>query len=120
MPAELSGVRGKSVNFTASVPPLTEVETVAWAFIPLAGPSVPICTATKTNAKVSQEYEGRVKYYRSENTLEFSSLIPTDGGTYSLTIVDSELRQLVGHTSLLVLGTLHLLVSSDYLFYILF
>ncbi|XP_060760808.1 carcinoembryonic antigen-related cell adhesion molecule 20 [Neoarius graeffei] len=103
MPAELSGVRGKSVNFTASIPPLTAVETVAWAFIPLTGPSVPICTATKTNAKVSQVYEGRVKYYRSENTLEFSSLIPTDGGTYSLTIVDSELRQLVGHTSLRVL-----------------
>ncbi|MCI4395895.1 hypothetical protein PGIGA_G00197240 [Pangasianodon gigas] len=106
MPEAVSGVRGKSVNFTASGPPSAEVQTVTWSFIPKPGTTVPIYTATKENEKVSSAYSGRVKYYRSTYTLQLNSLRAEDSGTYTLTIVDSNLDQLVDQTVLVVLEPL--------------
>lgn len=107
MPGEVSGVRGKSVNFTATVPPSIEVETVTWSFIPKSGGSVPVYTATEVKEKVSDAYMGRVTYYRNMSTLQLNTLTAADGGRYTLTIVDSNLNQLVGQTALVVLGRLH-------------
>lgn len=107
MPAEVSGVRGKSVNFTALVPPSTEVQTVTWNFFSKSGSSSGVYTGTPQNEKVPDPYQGRVKYYRSIYTLELNSLTPSDSGTYALTIVNTNLDQLVGQTVLRVLGTFH-------------
>ncbi|XP_053494172.1 carcinoembryonic antigen-related cell adhesion molecule 5 [Ictalurus furcatus] len=103
MPGEVNGVRGKSVNFTATVPTSIEVETVTWSFIPKSGASVPVYTATEVKEKVSDAYMGRVTYYRDVSTLQLNALTPADGGRYTLTIVDSNLNQLVGQTALVVL-----------------
>ncbi|KAI5629742.1 carcinoembryonic antigen-related cell adhesion molecule 5 isoform X1, partial [Silurus asotus] len=102
MPAEVSGVRGKSVNFTAQGFP-KDVNMVTWTFTPKTGSSVPVYTATPSNEKVPDAYKGRVKYNRILQTLELSSLTPTDNGVYILTVVDSNLDQMVGQTSLRVL-----------------
>lgn len=107
MPPVVSGVRGKSVNFTASVPASTVVDTVTWIFFPKTGPSVPMYVATAQNEKVSDSYKGRVTYYRSAYTLELSALTAADSGTYALTVLNTNLDQLVGQSALLVLGTYH-------------
>ncbi|MCJ8749811.1 hypothetical protein PDJAM_G00180560 [Pangasius djambal] len=103
MPEALSGVRGKSVNFTATGPPPAEVQTVTWSFISKLGTTVPVYTATKENEKVSSAYNGRVTYHRSTYTLQLKSLTAEDSGTYTLTVVDSNLDQLVDQTVLVVL-----------------
>lgn len=105
MPLKISGVKGKSLNFTASGPPSAGVQTVTWRFTPQNGITVPVCTATTQNERVSDPYKSRVKYYRSTYTLELNSLVLSDSGTYILTIVDSNLDQLLGETVLEVLGT---------------
>ncbi|KAF4080360.1 hypothetical protein AMELA_G00169470 [Ameiurus melas] len=103
MPAMVSGVKGKNVNFTATVPPSIEVETVTWSFIPKSGVNVPIYVAMLLKEKVSDAYVGRVTYYRTVSTLQLNALTPADGGSYTLTIVDANLNQLVGQTELVVL-----------------
>lgn len=104
MPLKLSGVRGRSLNFTAPVPPGTETQTVTWTFTPIkGGSSVPVCTATTQNERVSDTYKDRVNYYMRTYTLEFKSLIPSDSGFYTVNIVDAKLIQLVGQTELEVL-----------------
>lgn len=109
MPAELSGVRGRSLNLTATVS-TTNVQMVTWSFISKSGSTVPICTATTQGEKVHDPYPGRVTYYRSTYTLEIQSLIPSDSGTYTLNVVDTNLDQVVGQTRLEVLGALNLFV----------
>ncbi|KAK2864442.1 hypothetical protein Q7C36_003596 [Tachysurus vachellii] len=103
MPARMSGVRGKGMNFTVTVPPNTNVQTVTWTVTFNTGNTVPICTANTLNEKVTDTYKGRVNYYRSSYTLEIISLLPTDSGVYTLTIVDDNLDQLMGQTTLVVL-----------------
>ncbi|GAA6081019.1 carcinoembryonic antigen-related cell adhesion molecule 1, partial [Tachysurus ichikawai] len=103
MPAQMNGVRGKGMNFTVTVPPNTNVVTVSWAVSHNTANAVPICTANQQNEKVADIYKGRVNYYRSSYTLEIISLMPTDSGVYSLTLVDTELNQLMGQTALVVL-----------------
>ncbi|XP_058260760.1 carcinoembryonic antigen-related cell adhesion molecule 5 [Hemibagrus wyckioides] len=102
MPAELSGVRGRSLNLTATVS-VTDVQMVNWNFISKSGSTVPICTATAQSEKVHDPYQGRVTYYRDTYTLEIRSLIPSDSGTYTLNVVQNNLDQVVGQTRLEVL-----------------
>ncbi|KAK3508264.1 hypothetical protein QTP70_017641 [Hemibagrus guttatus] len=102
MPAELSGVRGRSLNLTAKVSS-TDVQMVTWAFISKSGSNAPICTATPQGEKVHDPYPGRVTYYRSTYTLEIRALIPSDTGFYTLNVVDTNLDQVVGQTRLEVL-----------------
>ncbi|XP_046729446.1 carcinoembryonic antigen-related cell adhesion molecule 1-like isoform X1 [Silurus meridionalis] len=103
LPAGLYGIKGRSVNFTAVVPAFTEALFVTWRFTPRTGFSVPIVTSSHLSERVSESYSSRVKYYWSSYTLELNSLIHADNGIYILTIVDSNLDQLVGRTRLVVL-----------------
>lgn len=107
VPSQLSGVRGKSVQFTATGSVLTNFQTLTWLFVPFSGTRVTVYTTTRQLEKVNDMYQGRVTYYMSTNTLELTSLTASDSGTYILTVIDSNLDQQLGETVLQVLGRFH-------------
>lgn len=108
VPTQLNGVRGKSVNFTATGSVLNNFQTLTWLFTPVGKTGVPVYTATQQLEKVPDSYIGRVTYYKSVNTLQLQSLTAADTGTYFLTVVDSKLDQYPAQTALQVLGMFHL------------
>ncbi|KAM9434909.1 cell adhesion molecule CEACAM5 [Clarias gariepinus] len=103
LPAKVSGVRGKNVNFTlASIPPTYQF--ITWTFEPRGGgDTVPVITVSAQSERVAAGYVGRVTYHRDAFTLELSALTPADSGHYSVNIMMEDMSTVVVRSDLTVL-----------------
>ncbi|XP_062846188.1 carcinoembryonic antigen-related cell adhesion molecule 5 [Trichomycterus rosablanca] len=102
LPPESRGVKGKDVELKPTVEPTVQAMMVTWTFSSKSG-SVPVYTVVGDKENIGAGYEGRVSYNRSTYSLWLKNLVPTDSGTYIISIVTSNAVQMPGQTTLTVL-----------------
>ncbi|KAI4878509.1 hypothetical protein NFI96_034650, partial [Prochilodus magdalenae] len=114
LPLKISGVRGKNVTFSLTIPAGFNVNTVMINPVSSTGESSDMFTFNGQKATVYPPYTDRVFYNPTNYEFRIGPLTSTDSGEYVGTVMSPELKAVSGRSTLEVLEPVaEVMVTSD-------